>query len=111
VAKYLIETNLTVSRANSGRECSDEDLSCLLSFADWLIVLQEDADVCFHMRVSFSDFFGMPCVLQKYRRVTGCTVRGKSTASSEAPDYIYHTGKPGRMQGTELTNFRTILLR
>ncbi len=54
VAKYLIETNLTVSRANSGRECSDEDLSCLLSFADWLIVLQEDADVCFHQSSDFT---------------------------------------------------------
>ena len=45
-ACYLIETNLSISRNSAGKKGSSQELMFLLAFADWLVVLQENADLC-----------------------------------------------------------------
>jgi len=45
-AKYLIESNLAIQHNGNGCRCSEDDLSYLLAFSDWLVTLQEDADMC-----------------------------------------------------------------
>lgn len=47
-AKYLLETNLIVERNNDTKICSKEDLEFLLGFANWLVVLQDNADTCYY---------------------------------------------------------------
>lgn len=44
--KYLLESNLFVKHADTPTKCSKEDFNYLLAFADWLVVLQDDADMC-----------------------------------------------------------------
>jgi len=46
-AQYLLESNLVVEHVSSSKICSNEDFKFLLAFADWLIVLQETADICY----------------------------------------------------------------
>lgn len=46
-AQYLIETNLAVKHEPSVRNCTESDLQYLIAFADWLVVLQEAADLCY----------------------------------------------------------------
>lgn len=43
---YLLESNLFVKHVDTPQECSKEDFNYLLAFADWLVVLQDDADMC-----------------------------------------------------------------
>lgn len=43
---YLLESNLFVKHVDTPQECSKEDFINLLAFADWLVVLQDDADMC-----------------------------------------------------------------
>ena len=43
---YLLESNLYVKHVDAPQECSNEDFNYLLAFADWLVVLQDDADMC-----------------------------------------------------------------
>ena len=43
---YLLESNLFVKHADTPQKCSKEDFNYLLAFADWLVVLQDDADMC-----------------------------------------------------------------
>lgn len=43
---YLSESNLFVTHADNPTKCSKEDFNYLLAFADWLVVLQDDADMC-----------------------------------------------------------------
>lgn len=45
-AQYLIETNLVVEHDSSTRECTESVLQFLIAFSDWLVVLQEAADLC-----------------------------------------------------------------
>lgn len=42
---YFIETNLFLERASS-KKITDEELNRLLAFSDWLIVLNDNADIC-----------------------------------------------------------------
>ena len=44
--KYLLESNLFVEHVDSPVTCSKADFNYLLAFADWLVVLQDDADMC-----------------------------------------------------------------
>ena len=46
--KYLLETNLFIDHVEGAPSCSNDDFEFLLAFADWLIVLQDDADMCHH---------------------------------------------------------------
>lgn len=43
---YLLESNLFVTHVDNPTKCSKEDFNYLLAFADWLVVLQDDADMC-----------------------------------------------------------------
>ena len=43
---YLLESNLFVKHIDTPQKCSKEDFNYLLAFADWLVVLQDDADMC-----------------------------------------------------------------
>jgi hypothetical protein len=43
---YLLESNLFVKHIDTTQKCSKEDFNYLLAFADWLVVLQDDADMC-----------------------------------------------------------------
>ena len=44
--KYLLESNLFVKHVDTPTMCSKEEFNYLLAFADWLVVLQDDADMC-----------------------------------------------------------------
>ncbi|MCY6483795.1 SEC-C domain-containing protein [Clostridium aestuarii] len=56
--QYLIETNLNLNRAVS-KKCSNEELEFLMAFANWLVVLQDNADLCYnseresHIEINF----------------------------------------------------------
>ena len=45
-AHYLMETNLVVEHDPDARDCTESDLQYLIAYADWLVVLQEAADLC-----------------------------------------------------------------
>lgn len=47
-ALYLIESNLSVIDRNDNKMCSKVEFEFLLAFADWLVTLQENADICFY---------------------------------------------------------------
>ena len=44
--KYLLESNLFIEHIDTPTKCSKEDFNYLLAFADWLVVLQNNADMC-----------------------------------------------------------------
>ena len=46
IINYLLESNLFVEHIDTPTKCSKEDFNYLLAFADWLVVLQDDADMC-----------------------------------------------------------------
>lgn len=48
MSQYLIECNLAAIHTSTDKKCSAEDFNILLAFADWLIVLQDSADLCHH---------------------------------------------------------------
>lgn len=43
---YFIETNLFLERLSS-KKITDEELNRLLAFSDWLVVLNDNADICY----------------------------------------------------------------
>lgn len=45
-AKYFLESNLVVERRDASKKCSKEDFEFLIGFANWLVVLQDNADTC-----------------------------------------------------------------
>ncbi|MCW6093141.1 SEC-C domain-containing protein [Clostridium sporogenes] len=45
--QYLIETNLNLNREIS-KICSNEEMEFLMAFANWLVVLQDNADLCYN---------------------------------------------------------------
>lgn len=47
-AIYLLESNLWVKHKEDAVKCSGEDFNFLLAYSDWLVVLQEDSDLCHH---------------------------------------------------------------
>lgn len=53
-ALYLLESNLAVSHIDNSAKCSKSDFEYLLAFADWLVVLQDAADTCFHIEFDLS---------------------------------------------------------
>lgn len=53
-ALYLLESNLAVSHIDNAVKCSKSDFEYLLAFADWLVVLQDAADTCFHIEFDLS---------------------------------------------------------
>lgn len=55
-AKYLIESNLVVSRQGEFRKPLKGDFEYLLAFADWLVVLQDAADTCHYTDFDFVIF-------------------------------------------------------
>ena len=61
-AKYLLESNLAVPHFTDAPECSDDDFSFLIAFADWLVTLQDSADIC-----HYSEFDLSICIDDEYR--------------------------------------------
>lgn len=51
---YLLESNLFVKHIDTPQKCSKEDFNYLLAFADWLVVLQDDADMCYFNDPNFT---------------------------------------------------------
>ena len=47
---YLIECNLATERKRKTRTCSADEFNRLLAIADWLVVLQDSADLCHHTK-------------------------------------------------------------
>lgn len=47
-AKYFLESNLVVERCDALKKCSKEDFEYLIGFANWLVVLQDNADTCYY---------------------------------------------------------------
>ncbi len=45
-AQYLLETNLVIEHIENATICSKEDFEFLIAFANWLVVLQDNADTC-----------------------------------------------------------------
>ena len=50
-AQYLLESNLAIQHQGTIKECRRDEFENLLAFADWLVVLQDNADNCY-----FTDF-------------------------------------------------------
>jgi len=50
-AQYLLESNLAIHHRDSSTDCDKDEFVDLLAFADWLVVLQDNADTCY-----FRDF-------------------------------------------------------
>lgn len=50
--QYLIETNLFLKREVS-KNCSHEDFEYLMAFANWLVVFQDSADLCYNSELEF----------------------------------------------------------
>lgn len=50
-AQYLLESNLAIQHRNMTSICKKDEFEYLLAFADWLVVLQDNADTCY-----FTDF-------------------------------------------------------
>lgn len=47
-AEYLLESNLIISHIEEPKKCSPKEFEFLLAFADWLVVLQDNADLCYY---------------------------------------------------------------
>lgn len=45
--QYLLETNLNLHRISS-KKCSADEVEFLMAFANWLVVLQDSADLCYN---------------------------------------------------------------
>lgn len=50
-AQYLLESNLAIQHQDYISDCKKDEFENLLAFADWLVVLQDNADTCY-----FTDF-------------------------------------------------------
>lgn len=50
-AQYLLESNLAIQHRDITSDCKKDEFENLLAFADWLVVLQDNADICY-----FTDF-------------------------------------------------------
>lgn len=50
-AQYLLESNLAIQHRDNSSDCKKDGFENLLAFADWLVVLQDNADNCY-----FTDF-------------------------------------------------------
>lgn len=48
MAQYLLETNLAINHSDKNLSCNKKDFETLLAFADWLVVLQDNADNCYY---------------------------------------------------------------
>ncbi|WP_019637341.1 YecA family protein [Paenibacillus fonticola] len=50
VIQYLLETNLSIVRDDNNpvSHCNSSDIDFLLAFSNWLVVLQDNADICYN---------------------------------------------------------------
>lgn len=48
MAQYFAETNLAIIHSDKKQSCSKKEFETLLAFADWLVVLQDNADNCYY---------------------------------------------------------------
>ena len=46
-AQYLLESNLAIRHQEQMSDCKKDEFANLLAFADWLVVLQDNADTCY----------------------------------------------------------------
>lgn len=46
-AQYLLESNLAIQHRDIISDCKKDEFENLLAFADWLVVLQDNADTCY----------------------------------------------------------------
>lgn len=71
-AEYLLESNLAVAHSERSKKCSKEEFEFLLAFADWLVVLQDDADTChytdFDLSISVDSEYKVDTLLSENAR-------------------------------------------
>lgn len=53
-AQYLLESNLATQHQDSTHDCDKNEFENLLAFADWLVVLQDNADSCHYSNFDVS---------------------------------------------------------
>ena len=66
-AQYLIETNLVVEHDSSAKDCAESEFQFLIAFSDWLVVLQEAADLCHNtdkdMHICIDDMYRVDTII------------------------------------------------
>ena len=69
MAGYLLESNLAIEHQKEPKKCSMEDFEFILAFADWLVVLQDCADICYYsdseITVSISSEYKVDTILNE----------------------------------------------
>lgn len=68
-AEYLLESNLAIEHLECKKNISQENFGFLLAFADWLVILQDAADTCFHtdfdLKISVDDEYRVDTILDE----------------------------------------------
>ncbi len=71
-AQYLIESNLYVSHSQN-RKCENDDLTDLMAFADWLVILQFSADTChfteYDLSIEIDDEFRVNTITSEEKQI------------------------------------------
>jgi hypothetical protein len=69
-AQYLLESNLTIQHQDHISDCKKDEFENLLAFADWLVVLQDNADTCyftdFDLSINIDSEYKVDTVLSEY---------------------------------------------
>ena len=69
-AQYLLESNLAIQHRDNISDCKKDEFENLLAFADWLVVLQDNADTCYYtdfdLSVKIDSEFKVGTVLSKF---------------------------------------------
>lgn len=73
-AQYLLESNLAIQhRDNNISDCKKDEFENLLAFADWLVVLQDNADTCYYtdfdLSVEIDSEFKVDTVLSEFSKL------------------------------------------
>lgn len=69
-AQYLLESNLAIKHRDNISDCKKNEFENLLAFADWLVVLQDNADNCyftdFDLLIQIDDEYRVDTILSEY---------------------------------------------
>lgn len=71
-AQYLLESNLAIQHQENSSDCNNDEFDNLLAFADWLVVLQDNADNCYFsdldVSIQIDHEYKVDTVLSQYSR-------------------------------------------
>ncbi|WP_040285754.1 YecA family protein [Sporosarcina koreensis] len=72
-AQYLLESNLAIQHQENSSDCNNDEFENLLAFADWLVVLQDNADNCYFsdldVSIQIDHEYKVDTVLSQYSRL------------------------------------------